>query len=160
MAILIDEPSESDAPACFDLVKRVFGACVGRDYSAQGIASYYELITPEYVRDWKRQGRICLVAKQRSVIAGIIDVRDTFHLTMFFVDMAHQKQGIGSRLLHEAIAVCREKNPGLATMEVHSSPFAVKIYEKLGFVAQSGEQVINGIRFTPMELDLRSGGLL
>jgi hypothetical protein len=38
-SLVISEPSTADAPACFDLVKRVFDACVAPDYSAQGVAS-------------------------------------------------------------------------------------------------------------------------
>jgi len=33
---------------------------------------------------------------------------------------------------------------------VNSSPYAVKIYEKLGFVPDGNEQMVDGIRFTPM----------
>ena len=36
-------------------------------------------------------------------------------------------------------------------MTVNSSPFAVEIYQKLGFHALSGEQLADGIRFTPMK---------
>lgn len=33
---------------------------------------------------------------------------------------------------------------------VNSSPYAVKIYEHLGFRATDSEQTVNGLRFTPM----------
>lgn len=37
-------------------------------------------------------------------------------------------------------------------MTVHSSPYATLIYCKLGFQNIDTEQVVNGVRFTPMQL--------
>lgn len=153
-AYLISEPLESDAPACFALVKKVFDECVAPDYSAEGIASYYQFITPEFVRNWRQENRICLVAKRGDAVIGIIDVRDAFHITSFFVDVAWHKLGVGRRLFLEALGACMRKNPAVARIEVHSSPFAVKAYSRLGFMAKGGEQEINGIRFTTMEFNV------
>jgi len=72
---------------------------------------------------------------------------------MFFVDVEYQKKGIGRALLDRAVAVCERTNPAFLALEVHSSPFAVAIYSRLGFVKKSEEQEINGIRFTTMELN-------
>jgi ribosomal protein S18 acetylase RimI-like enzyme len=156
-AITISEPTEAEAPACFALVKRVFDACVAPDYTAQGSAFYYSFVTPDYVRSWRRERRLCLVAKSGDNIVGIVDVRDTNHITMFFVDVACQNRGIGRRLITEAVAACKLTNPALATVEVNASPFAVEIYSRLGFVQTRGEEDMNGIRFTAMELDVRKG---
>jgi GNAT superfamily N-acetyltransferase len=153
-SVVISEPSNTDAPACFDLVKRVFNACVASDYSAEGIASYYDFITPQYVQNWRKENRICLVAKAGEKIVGIIDVRDGYHITMFFVDVEYQKKGIGRTLLDKAVALCRQCNPAPSVIEVHSSPFAVGIYSRLGFDKKGEEQEIKGIRFTTMELNV------
>jgi len=56
----------------------------------------------------------------------------------------HQK-GIGRKLFEYAL----EKSTG-NKITVNSSPYAVEVYKKLGFVPNSGEQVVDGIRFTPM----------
>jgi|WetSurMetagenome_2_1015567.scaffolds.fasta_scaffold00230_15 GNAT superfamily N-acetyltransferase len=154
-SIVISEPSPEEAAACFNLVKRVFDACVAPDYCEQGVAFYYSFITPQYVENWRNGNRICYVARDGKSIVGIIDVRDGFHITMFFVDVGHQKQGIGRALLDRALAECRRKNPSLGMLEVHSSPFAVGIYEQLGFEKKDVEREVNGIRFTRMELNPR-----
>ena len=151
-SINISAPSATDAPACFALVKRVFDACVAPDYSAQGIASYYRFITPAYVANWRRENRLCLVAKDDKQIVGIIDVRDGFHITMFFVDVEYQNKGIGRNLLENAVGACKTSNSSTEFIEVHSSPFAVRIYERLGFVKKDVEREVEGIRFTRMEL--------
>ena len=38
-------------------------------------------------------------------------------------------------------------------MTVNSSPYAVPVYHKLGFKDTGSEQMVNGLRFTPMELN-------
>jgi GNAT superfamily N-acetyltransferase len=153
--IRIEELSESDANEAWNLVQRAYNAFVAPDYSEEGNSKYYELITLEYIRKWKKENRICLVAKVNSKIIGIIDVRDAFHITIFFVDAEYQHQGIGKELLLSAINKCKAINTGLRMVEVHSSPFAVKIYEKLGFKKRSDEQVQFGIRYTPMEKEIQ-----
>jgi GNAT superfamily N-acetyltransferase len=155
-SLVIAEPSPADAPACFDLVKRVFDACVAPDYSEEGVASYYDFITPQYVQNWRQSNRICFVAKDGTKIVGIIDVRDGYHITIFFVDVECQKKGIGRGLLDKAVAACRRCSPVPKVIEVHSSPFAVDIYLKMGFVKKDVEREINGIRFTTMELEIKS----
>ena len=64
------------------------------------------------------------------------------HIALFFVDARYQRQGIGRQLFESA------KQAG---MTVNASPYAVEIYHKLGFVETDKEQVVNGLRFTPME---------
>ena len=64
---------------------------------------------------------------------------------LFFVDSAHQRQGIGRRLFELAMKDCPDE-----IMTVNAAPFAIPIYEKLGFNVNDAEQIVNGIRFTPM----------
>jgi predicted GNAT family N-acyltransferase len=153
--IKIEELKDSDAGEAWQLVRNVFNACVAPDYSKEGILKYYSFVNFEFIRKWKTEGRICLAAKAGSKIAGIIDIKDTNHLTMFFVNTKLQNFGIGRKLLTEAIMKCKTIYPGLSYFEVNSSPFAVKIYEKLGFAKQSGEQEQFGIRYTPMRMDIK-----
>lgn len=149
--IKIEELKDHDVADAWILVRNVFDSCVAPDYSKEGNLKYYSFVNPGFIANWKKEGRICLAAKAGAKIVGIIDVKETNHLTMFFVSTAFQNKGIGRKLLQEAIIKCKAINPGLAYFEVNSSPFAVKIYEKLGFVKQSEEQEQFGIRYTPMK---------
>lgn len=40
-------------------------------------------------------------------------------------------------------------------MTVNASPYAIPVYRKLGFIDIDVEQVINGIRFTPMVYEIK-----
>jgi predicted GNAT family N-acyltransferase len=66
------------------------------------------------------------------------------------VNRTHQGKGIGRKLFETALGHCLAMNPNLQAMDVHSSLFAVPIYEQLGFQRRSGTEVKNGIRFVKM----------
>jgi GNAT superfamily N-acetyltransferase len=152
--VKIEELADSDINEAWNLVQKVYNSFVAPDYSKEGNLKYYELINLEYIRKWKKENRTCLAGKIDLKLIGIIDVRDTFHIAIFFVDADHQNQGIGKELLKSAINKCKAINHNLKLFEVHSSPYAVKIYEKLGFKKRSEEQIQFGIRYTQMEKEI------
>ncbi|MFQ9593448.1 MAG: GNAT family N-acetyltransferase, partial [Anaerostipes caccae] len=59
-----------------------------------------------------------------------------------------QKQGIGRALWNYFLAQSRTEQ-----ITVNASPYAVPVYEKLGFQAVDDEQLTDGIRYTPMTLN-------
>lgn len=63
----------------------------------------------------------------------------------YYLSEQYWGKGVG-RTLFEAMRKDYEKQE----FTVHSSPYGVKIYEHLGFKATSEEQLVNGLRFTPM----------
>jgi GNAT superfamily N-acetyltransferase len=69
-----------------------------------------------------------------GVIVGIIEVRDYRHISLLFVDDDYQRRGIASTLLARAVERCRRHAPGLTEITVRASPYAMPIYERLGFV--------------------------
>jgi len=95
-----------------------------------------------------------LLATVQNRMVGMIEIRDYQHVAMLFVDGAFQRKGISRKLLRQALEICRENKPELRQVTVHSSPNSVHVYKRFGFVPTSSEQVINGIRFTPMTLEL------
>lgn len=83
-------------------------------------------------------------------LVGVLALKDDGkHVSLFFVDKTYHRQGIGKRLFEFALKYNRA---GVIT--VNSSPYAVGFYEKLGFVKTDDERVKNGIRFTPMSLEV------
>lgn len=79
-------------------------------------------------------------------MAGIIATRNNGnHIALFFVNSKYHRQGIGRKLFEVVV-----QNSTGEKITVNSSPYAVKVYKKLGFVPDSEEQIVDGIRFTPM----------
>ncbi|MDO4466617.1 MAG: GNAT family N-acetyltransferase [Bacillota bacterium] len=78
---------------------------------------------------------------------GIIATRNQGrHIALFFVKSEYQGKGIGRMLMEK---VWEENTYPILT--VHSSIYAQKIYEKLGFKITGNLQNESGIHFIPME---------
>ena len=91
------------------------------------------------------------VAEFKGLIKGVVAVRDNTHLYHLFVAEQFHRKGIAKKLWQHAMKEClRDGNTGEFT--VNSSAYALGVYRKLGFVAQSGPQEKNGVVFYPMKL--------
>lgn len=132
------------------LVWRVFQEYEAPEYPAQGIAEFRSYIAPQAIRREMDRGNLDLWACLRGdQVVGMIASRSLSHITLLFVDGGYHRRGIASRLYESALNHCRENGGGQA-MTVHSSPYAVQAYCRLGFEATGQEQTVNGLRFTPM----------
>lgn len=86
-------------------------------------------------------------ALHNNKITGILAVDDKLnHICLFFVDKDFQNTGIGTALFKSFL---NEFMPKIVT--VNSSPFAVKVYEKLGFTATGSRQASDRIVYIPMQ---------
>ncbi len=146
-------PGESQA-VC-EVVIRTFNEFVAPGYSAEGLSSFYQYVTPEALEKRLFEGHFILVAfdTEAKTIVGAIEVRNHNHISLLFVDKAYHRQRIARQLFGRALNNCYRWSPIRAMSEgitVNSSPYAVPIYEKLGFKKTGDEQVKNGIRFVPM----------
>lgn len=131
-------PKETER--ALDLVWKVFLEYEAPDYTQEGIDEFYKSIHDEsYLSVLSAYG-----AFLNDELVGVIATRNGGkHIALFFVNGKYHRQGIGKQLFQ---TVRTDK------MTVNSSPYAVPIYSKLGFEAVNTEQVVNGLRFTPMEL--------
>ena len=85
------------------------------------------------------------------IIVGIVGIKDNKHLYQLFVDEDYQRQGIARKLWQFAMQKCLDSgNSGEFT--VNSLLYAKAIYEKLGFVAQSGPVERKGVVEIPMKM--------
>lgn len=113
------------------------------DYSQQGIDSFYKFISNQEIIDSLE----FFGAFDNNTLRGVIATNDNGkHICCFFVSAAYQKQGIGKQLWEYL-----KENSSNDEFTVNSSPFAVPVYHKLGFVDTNTEQLTDGIRYTPMK---------
>ena len=132
----------ADLPEALALVERVFMAFEAPEYSAQGVETFLS-----FIRDASAVSTLTFYgAFEEGLVRGVLATRGSSHIALFFVDAAHQGIGIGRALFSAAWDACRTDG-----MTVNSSPYAVEIYRRLGFEPVSGEQVRDGIRYTPMQ---------
>lgn len=113
------------------------------DYDADGIAEFEKSINdPEYMTFITPFG-----AYKNDELVGLIATRsEGSHIALFFVKSEYQGKGIGKKLFEY---VCGLNKKDVIT--VNSSPYAMDIYQHLGFVPAGTEISINGLRFTPMQ---------
>jgi GNAT superfamily N-acetyltransferase len=147
------QPGEETA--VYDIVARVFDAFVAPGYSQEGVQEFLKYASG--LGERAMSNHFVLLAVSHNTIAGMIEVRNCDHISMLFVGSDYQRRGISRALLDRALDICRREKPALSAITVNSSPYAVPIYERLGFQAKGPEQVVHGIRFTPMVLQLPDG---
>lgn len=138
--VLIKKLDNEDRQKALTLVWKVFLEYEAPDYTQEGIEEFYKSIHDEnYLSMLSIYG-----AFSNEELVGVVATRNNGkHIALFFVDGKYHHQGIGKQLFQ---TVRTDK------MTVNSSPYAVSVYCKLGFEATNTEQVVNGLRFTPMEL--------
>ena len=116
------------------------------DYTEEGIEAFKKIMTDEdYIKKIRCYGAF---DDESNQLVGMIATRnDGNHITLFFVDGNYHRRGIGRGLMNLAV---QDNKTGKIT--VNSSPYAVEIYKRLGFIAKGPEEVSDGIRYTPMEM--------
>ncbi len=136
------------------LIEKGFNEFIGPEYSKEGIQEFKKYVNPNSLLSRKENGSIFIVAVDEKNIIGMVEIRNLTHVSLFFVDKKYHGNGIGGALTKRAIEECKSINPNIKTFTVNSSPYAKKIYEKLGFEQTQGEQMKSGLRFIPMALTL------
>ncbi|MBN2049585.1 MAG: GNAT family N-acetyltransferase [Spirochaetales bacterium] len=145
---LLQPPQASQA---YDLIRRVYDEFVAPDYPPEGNEHFYTFIQPEVlIRRFSAPGHFLITADEGNRLVGVIAVRDNNHIALLFVDREYQSRGIARKLLAEAEErIAAETGKRQAT--VFSSPYAVPIYQKLGFQNEGPKQTKDGITFQPMK---------
>ena len=140
--IKIDETQIVDA---IDLIWTTFLQFDAPDYSEEGIQSFKDCIeSKEIISTLEFWG-----AYDGPKLKGVIATNENRkHICCFFVKAEYHRQGIGRKLWEHLL-----KNSQNEIITVHSSPYAVPVYHKLGFVDTDTEQLSDGMRYTPMKYE-------
>lgn len=141
-----------------DLVNQVFNEFIAEDYSPEGnktFNDYLEYKLEEIAEDITSGHKKLWGFYENNSIIGVIGTCNHFHISLMFVHKDHHNKKIATQLFNEVVADLKnEKYQTPIVLTVNSSPYAVKIYERLGFKATDGEQENKGIRFTPMKMTI------
>ena len=149
---MIRELGKNDIKQALELVNRVFTEFVAVDYSEQGNKTFHDYLK---VKDDEVANDVLTGHKKiwgfylSGEIVGVIATRDVSHISLMFVDKQHHRKGIAKQLYGTIVAEL-EKNPDVKKVTVNSSPYAVGVYEHLGFVKTAEQQERDGIIYVPM----------
>ena len=150
---MIKEISKSDLKQALDLVNEVFSEFVAVEYSERGIATFQEYLKTKYEEvsaDLESGHKKAWGYHQNGEIIGVIATRNVSHIALMFVDKRYHRKGIARRLFDTVLADLKG-NADVTQITVNSSPYALKAYEKLGFIKTAEQQEHeNGIIYIPM----------
>lgn len=140
--IEIRELTKAEYGPALDLIWEVFREFEAPDYTPQGAQVFYASIhDPDYLAKLRIYG-----AFEGSTLIGVLATRNSgTHIALFFVLGEYHRQGVGKQLFFHA---CRDNPAG--QMTVNSAPYAAEVYRHLGFCQTDEEQMMDGIRYTPM----------
>jgi len=128
-----------------ELVRDVFMEFEAPDYSDEGIEEFLRFLEPVEIAEKLDDGNMRIwICNSGGEVVGMIAAIEN-HINLLFVNAMHHRKGIARRLLEIMI-----ENNRPAELTVNSSPYAIEAYKRLGFSETDAEQVISGIRYTPM----------
>lgn len=137
-----------------NLVTSTFQHNVAPLYTPEGVHEFLSYASPMALKDRQTKNHLEIVASKNESVVGFLELRDYCHVSLLFVAVKHQNQGIGRLLVDEALRLIRTHQPETREVTVNASPNAVAAYLRLGFQVAGEMQVKNGIRFMPMALSL------
>ena len=149
---LIKEIDQCDLKQALELVNTVFSEFVAVDYSERGKRTFEDYLKNKYdelSNDMDLKKKKIWACWQNGEIVGVLAVRDTSHIALMFVDKQHHRKGIAKYMFNHMLDDMAQ-NSEIIKITVNSSPYAVKVYERLGFTKTDEQQEKDGIIFTPM----------
>jgi GNAT superfamily N-acetyltransferase len=124
-----------------DLVLEVFEDCIAQDYSLEGQA-YFKAVIEEY--DYLNQHYMFYGLFEKDKLVGIIGYQDDV-ITFFYVLKDEQGKGYGRQLITYVLKKMKGEY-----VYVDASPYALAIYEHLGFKKMEEMKIVDGIKTISM----------
>ena len=154
MDYVLEEMKLNELRKTMELVKRVFDEFEAPYYTKEGVENFYKFANYDNIKQQLNKWIIIFIVRHNEKIIGMIGIRDYSHIVLLFVDKNYHRKGIATRLLEKAKSCCRQNNKDIEFMTVNSSPYGINFYHATGFEDTDVEQEVDGIRFTPMKLDM------
>jgi len=149
---MIKKVDDRDLRQALELVNNVFSEFVAVDYAEEGKNTFENYLKNKYDEvslDLESGHKKMWAYYQNGEIIGVISTRDISHISLMFVDKKHHKKGIARQMFNVVLKDLRN-NEAVRQITVNSSPYAVRVYEHLGFVKTGEQQENDGIIFIPM----------
>ena len=142
--------AKEDIRASLQLAEDVFMQFEAPDFSPRGVESFRNFIWGKRIAEMIKDGSFvvwgCYCENQ---LVGMLAMRDCQHISLAFVMADFHRQGIGRMLYSQA-----EKYASLhlqRKITVNASPYGLPFYRAIGFKETDMENVVDGVRSTPME---------
>jgi ribosomal protein S18 acetylase RimI-like enzyme len=141
--ILIRPAQDDDYPVIAALLKTLALAFITPGMAPEAASTFLRENDADALRVYRTRGHVVSVAEIGGRIAGFIAIRPPSHLFHLFVAQDFHRCGVGRRLWDSA-------RGDASSFTVNSSPFAVPVYESLGFTCSAPLACVRGVSFQPM----------
>ncbi|WBW96327.1 GNAT family N-acetyltransferase [Oceanirhabdus sp. W0125-5] len=137
-----------------ELIYNVFMEFEAPDFWEEGVKTFVEFLDFNSIKNKIEDDNLNFFGcYDKEKLVGVIATRQVSHIVLLFVDKNYHRKGIG-RKLFETVLSAVEDNFNINEITINSSPYAVEFYHKLGFQDTDSEQLVDGIRFTPMKFEI------
>lgn len=136
-----------------ELAWRTFLQFEAPEYTREGIQNFYNFIHDDILRRMVIINEYVMwgIYRQKELIA-MSGIRSRNHISLLFVDERYHRRGNAEKLVSTMLTYCRKNGSDFVT--VNSSPYAVGFYHRLGFWDLGPEETKEGIRYTPMRIEI------
>lgn len=142
---------------CVLLARKVFDEEIAPYYSEEGVNEFYGFTSLESIFQLVDQKEMFFWgAFIDQELHGMIAVKKSGHISLFFVEKEWQNQGIGRALFHASYQYCANVLR-VPRMTVNAAPGSVSKYSHMGFRQVNSAQNVHGIVYVPMEMYVSAG---
>jgi GNAT superfamily N-acetyltransferase len=144
--IRVATPQDHDS--ILSIMVSVIGTAIDREHQPATIEN-----VKANLAFWRAHpGRCVHLVAESGEIVGVILVKEFWNLCSLFVAPSHQRQGLGRKLVLQAVAACREQSQEPA-IYLNAAPGAVAFYTALGFEPrQSAQRLAPGFKAMMFQL--------
>lgn len=144
-----------DAPAVSRLIQSAFTPETVPGWSTAAIQSIVESNNEETLAATFSNAALVRVAVIEQRVVGYVCFEKPHLLAIVAVDPSHQRQGIASALIADAIAAIDQAHPELEVLQVNATELSQPLYAKHGFYPISPMMNVAERRFVRMAKWLR-----
>ena len=155
--IAIERTPISSAGVISQIAIDSFMDSVAPHYRPQGIKEFMQHACRENIEQRMGMGNIFYSALDGSDVIGMAELIPALnHLSMLFVAVGRQRQGVGRLLLGRLKDDMKMGYCSSREITVDAAPNAVGAYEHFRFVYHGSLRELGGIKFIPMTLSLNT----
>ena len=152
--IVIRKITCDEVASAMALVLEVFMQFEAPDYGPSGVETFKRDIVENFEFLENARKGICPIygAFDADQIVALMGMRSSkTHINLVFTKKEYHRRGIAKAIFQYLLNDVLKENPALEALTLNSSPYGLPFYLAIGFIPLSGEQEMNGIRYTPMK---------